>query len=450
MTSPLARDQEPGTTVDLYPGSAGGGGIVRRTVLPGGLRIVTEAVPTVRAVTFGVWVGVGSRDETLEQAGATHYLEHLLFKGTGRRDALEISAALDAVGGELNAFTAKEYTCYYARVLDADLPLAIDVVCDMLTSALLRNADVENERGVILEEIAMHDDDPGDVVHDEFAKALLGDSPLGRPILGSVASIKSLSRDVINGYYRECYRPDATVVTAAGNLDHDDVVRMVTEAYQLAGVTPDQSALPVAPRIGATVLAPAGGVALVTRPTEQANLVLGMPGIPRTDDRRFALGVLNSALGGGMSSRLFQEVREKRGLAYSVYSFASHYADLGMFGVYAGCLPGKVDQVLEICRSELAKVAAAGITSEELARGIGQLRGSLVLGLEDTGSRMSRLGKSELVYGELLTVEEILDKIASVTLDDVRAVANELLVAEPTLAVIGPLEADAEFLRAGS
>ncbi len=450
MTSPLARDQEPGTTVDLYPGSAGGGGIVRRTVLPGGLRIVTEAVPTVRAVTFGVWVGVGSRDETLEQAGATHYLEHLLFKGTGRRDALEISAALDAVGGELNAFTAKEYTCYYARVLDADLPLAIDVVCDMLTSALLRNADVENERGVILEVIAMHVDDPGDVVHDEFAKALLGDSPLGRPILGSVASIKSLSRDVINGYYRECDRPDATVVTAAGNLDHDDVVRMVTEAYQLAGVTPDQSALPVAPRIGATVLAPAGGVALVTRPTEQANLVLGMPGIPRTDDRRFALGVLNSALGGGMSSRLFQEVREKRGLAYSVYSFASHYADLGMFGVYAGCLPGKVDQVLEICRSELAKVAAAGITSEELARGIGQLRGSLVLGLEDTGSRMSRLGKSELVYGELLTVEEILDKIASVTLDDVRAVANELLVAEPTLAVIGPLEADAEFLRAGS
>jgi predicted Zn-dependent peptidase len=446
VTALLARDQEPGTTLDLHPGSAGGG-LVRRTVLPGGLRVVTEAVPTVRAVTFGVWVGVGSRDEAPEQAGATHYLEHLLFKGTTRRDALEISAALDAVGGELNAFTAKEYTCYYARVLDADLPLAIDVVCDMITSALLRGEDVENERGVILEEIAMHDDDPGDVVHDEFAKALLGDLPLGRPILGTVSSIKALGRDVISGYYRDCYQPDTTVVTAAGNLDHDDVVRMVVEAYQRAGAFTNRSALPMAPRIGATALAPVGGVALVTRPTEQVNLVLGVPGIPRTDDRRFALGVLNSALGGGMSSRLFQEVREKRGLAYSVYSFASHYADLGMFGVYAGCLPGKVDQVLDICRTELSKVAADGITAEELARGIGQLRGSLVLGLEDTGSRMSRLGKAELVYGELLSVEEILERIAAVTLDDVKSVANEVLMAEPTLAVIGPFETETDFLR---
>ena len=445
MTALLARDQEPGTTLDLHSGSAGGG-LVRRTVLPGGLRVVTEAVPTVRAVTFGVWVGVGSRDETPEQAGATHYLEHLLFKGTTRRDALEISAALDAVGGELNAFTAKEYTCYYARVLDADLPLAIDVVCDMITSALLRGEDVENERGVILEEIAMHDDDPGDVVHDEFAKALLGDSPLGRPILGTAGSIKALSRDAVSGYYRDCYRPDTTVITAAGNLDHDDVVRMVVEAYQRGGAFVDRTALPMAPRIGITALAPVGGVTLVSRPTEQVNLVLGMPGIPRTDDRRFALGVLNSALGGGMSSRLFQEVREKRGLAYSVYSFASHYADLGMFGVYAGCLPGKVDQVLDICRTELSKVAAGGITAEELARGIGQLRGSLVLGLEDTGSRMSRLGKAELVYGELLSVEEILEKIGSVTLDDVKSVANEVLMAEPTLAVIGPFETETDFL----
>jgi len=223
----------------------------------------------------------------------------------------------------------------------------------------------------------------------------------------------------------------------------------VAAAYDLAGALGDRSAIASAPRIGATELTPAGGVALVNRPTEQANLVLGMPGIPRTDDRRFALGVLNSALGGGMSSRLFQEVREKRGLAYSVYSFASHYADLGMFGVYAGCQPGRVDQVLEICKAELAKVAEQGISSEELTRGIGQLRGSLVLGLEDTGSRMSRLGKSELVYGELLSVEDILDKIGAVTLEDVRSLANELLVAEPTLAVIGPFEDDSAF-RSGA
>jgi predicted Zn-dependent peptidase len=441
----LARDQEPGTTFTLYPGSDGGGGLVRRTVLPGGLRVVTETVPTVRAATFGVWVGVGSRDEVPALAGATHYLEHLLFKGTERRNALEISAAIDAVGGEMNAFTAKEYTCYYARVLDTDLPLAIDVVCDMVTSALIQPGDVDNERGVILEEIAMHDDDPGDMVHDTFAQALLGDSPLGRPILGTVTSIESLGRDAILGYYQEEYLPSRTVVAAAGNLDHDEVVRLVSEAFARGRREGAIDTRPVGPRIGEAELISPGGVTVINRPTEQANLVLGMPGVPRTDDRRFTLGVLNSALGGGMSSRLFQEVREKRGLAYAVYSFAAHYADLGMFGIYAGCLPKKVDQVLEICRSELATVAERGITEEELARGIGQLRGSLVLGLEDTGSRMSRLGKSELVYGELLTIEEILAKISAATLEDVRAVAAEVLAAKPTLAVIGPFDDEKQF-----
>jgi predicted Zn-dependent peptidase len=441
----LARDQEPGTTITLYPGGDGDGGLIRRTVLPGGVRIVTEAVPTVRSATFGVWVGVGSRDEVTDLAGATHYLEHLLFKGTERRDALEISAAIDAVGGEMNAFTAKEYTCYYARVLDSDLPLAIDVVCDMVTSALIQPQDVDNERGVILEEIAMHDDDPGDLVHDTFASALLGDSPLGRPILGTVASIEALERDALAGHYHREYVPSRTVVAAAGNLDHDKVVRLVTDAFAGRSRQAGQDGRPVGPRIGETELRAPGGVAVVNRPTEQANLVLGVPGVARTDDRRFALGVLNSALGGGMSSRLFQEVREKRGLAYSVYSFASHYADLGMFGVYAGCLPKKVDQVLDICRTELAAVAERGITTEELTRGIGQLRGSLVLGLEDTGSRMSRLGKSELVYGELLSIEEILSKISAVSLDDVRKIAAEVLAAEPTLAVIGPFDEDKQF-----
>ncbi|KWW99721.1 insulinase family protein [Carbonactinospora thermoautotrophica] len=449
MTSPdtsrlQARDQEPGTTVTLL--SEKDGGLVRRTVLPGGLRIITETMPTVRSVTFGIWVGVGSRDESADLAGATHYLEHLLFKGTERRSALEISAAIDAVGGEMNAFTAKEYTCYYARVLDDDLPLAIDVVCDMVTSSLIREEDVENERGVILEEIAMHEDDPSDAVHDAFAEALLGDSPLGRPILGTVESINSLSRDAIAGYYRERYRPPTLVVAAAGNLDHDEVVRLVQQAFAHVPVDPD--ARPDAARIGSAEVHSPGAVHLLSRTTEQANLVLGMPGVARTDDRRFALGVLNCALGGGMSSRLFQEVREKRGLAYSVYSYAAHYADLGVFGVYAGCQPKKVDEVLDICRTELQKVAEQGITEEELARGIGQLRGSMVLGLEDTGSRMSRLAKSELVYGELLSVDEILTRIAAVTLDDVRAVARDVLSAKPTLAVIGPFEEGRDFSAA--
>jgi len=441
-----AREQKPGTTRTLLPGE-GGGGAVRRTILPGGLRIVTEEMPTVRSVTFGIWVGVGSRDETPRLAGATHYLEHLLFKGTTRRDAMAISSAIDAVGGEMNAFTAKEYTCYYARVLDRDLPLAIDVVSDMVTSSLVAKGDVDNERGVILEEIAMHEDDPGDVVHDQFARALLGDLPLGRPILGTVESINALERTAIAGYYRRRYRAPNIVVTAAGSLEHRKVVRLVRKAFEAAGALGDGD-LPAPPRIGETRVRPAGGVSLVARPTEQANLVLGVPGVARTDDRRYALGVLNSALGGGMSSRLFQEVREKRGLAYSVYSFASHYADLGMFGVYAGCLPAKVQQVLDICREELQKVADHGISDEELARGIGQLRGSLVLGLEDTGSRMSRLGKSELVYGELLSVDEIIDRISAVTLDDVRETAAATLSAKHTLAVIGPFDEGADFAPA--
>jgi predicted Zn-dependent peptidase len=440
----LAREQKPGSTRTLLEGTDGAGP-VRRTVLPGGLRIITEAMPTVRSVTFGIWAGVGSRDETPKLAGASHYLEHLLFKGTERRDAMQISSAIDAVGGEMNAFTSKEYTCYYTRVLDADLPLAIDVVCDMVLSSVISEEEVDRERDVILEEIAMHDDDPADAVHDAFAEAILGDSPLGRPILGTVESIKSLSRSSISGYYKRRYRPSNLVVAVAGNIDHATVVRLVKKAFKSAGALSESSELPVAPRIGDKRLRPPGGSHLVRRTTEQANLILGMPGVSRTDERRFALGVLNSALGGGMSSRLFQEVREKRGLAYSVYSYLSHFADLGTFGVYVGCLPKKVEQVLDLCRGELARVAEAGITEEELERGKGQLRGSLVLGLEDTGSRMSRIGKAELVYNELLSVDEILDRVSRVTLDEIREVAGEVLGARPTLAVIGPFEEGQDF-----
>ncbi|MEV0403687.1 pitrilysin family protein [Actinoallomurus sp. NPDC050550] len=433
----LAREQEPGSTYVVHPG-ADGAGVVRRTVLPGGLRVVTETVPTVRSVAFGIWAGVGSRDESIEDAGASHYLEHLLFKGTRKRTALEISSLMDAAGGEMNAFTAKEYTCYYARVLDSDMPLAIDVVSDMVIDSLIEPQDVDAERGVILEEIAMHDDDPTDAVHDEFSASLFGDTPLGRPILGTVESISGIGRDRIARYYRDRYVPQNLVVSAAGNIDHDEVVRQVQAAF--AGVLGDNGQLPSAPRIGGPGAAPTSGVRSLDRPTEQANLILGTVGITRTDERRFALGVLNAALGGGMSSRLFQEIREKRGLAYSVYSYNSQYADTGIFGVYAGCLPAKVDEVLEICREEVAKVAEHGITEEELERGKGQLRGSFVLGLEDTGSRMSRIGKSELVYDSLLSVDDILGRIEAVTLDDVRTVGRDILGRPMTLTVIGPFE----------
>ena len=436
------RSQRVGSTRTLTTGPDGG--VVRRTILPGGLRVISESVPGVRSVAFGIWVGVGSRDEAPSLSGASHYLEHLLFKGTSRRDALAISAELEGVGGELNAFTAKEYTCYYARVLDNDLPLAVDVICDMVSGSLLATADVDNERGVILEEIAMHDDDPGDAVHDTFAEIVWPGTSLGRPVLGSIESIESLSRNAISGYYRRRYRTPNLVIAAAGNLDHTALVKLVRKAFADVPVEDD---VPAQPRIGGRAPKFTPATSVLRRPTEQANLVIGTGGLARLDDRRFALGVLNAALGGGMSSRLFQEVREKRGLAYSVFSFVSHYADTGLFGVYAGCHPKRAVDVLELCREQIAIAATGGLDAEELERGKGQLRGGLVLGLEDTGSRMSRLGKSELVYGELMTVDEILGHIDAVTPEDVQAVAHEVLRGPLALAAIGPYDDDRTLAR---
>lgn len=393
-----------------------------------------------RSATFGIWAHVGSRDETPVLNGATHYLEHLLFKGTQRRSALDISSAIDAVGGEMNAFTAKEYTCYYARVLDTDLPLAIDVVCDMLTGSLIDAADVEAERGVVLEEIAMTEDDPGDCVHDLFAHTMLGDTPLGRPVLGTVDTVNGLGRDQIARFYKKHYDPTHLVVAAAGNVDHAAVVRQVRKAFDKAGALSRTDAVPVAPRDGTRTIRAAGRVEVQGRKTEQAHVVLGMPGIARTDDRRWALGVLNTALGGGMSSRLFQEVREKRGLAYSVYSYTSGFADCGLFGVYAGCRPSQAADVLKICRDELDHVAQHGLTDEELRRAVGQLRGSTVLGLEDTGALMNRIGKSELCWGDQMSVDDMLARMAAVTPDEVREVAHDVLGQRPSLSVIGPLK----------
>ncbi|CAG7610260.1 M16 family metallopeptidase [Actinacidiphila bryophytorum] len=441
-TAVTARPSTKGRAVrtrTLLPGTDGIG-TVRRSVLPGGLRVVTETLPTVRSATFGIWAAVGSRDETPVLNGATHYLEHLLFKGTGRRSALDISAAVDAVGGEMNAFTAKEYTCYYARVLDTDLPLAIDVVCDMLTGSLIRQEDIDAERGVVLEEIAMTEDDPGDQVHDLFTTAMLGDTPLGRPVLGTVETINALTRDQVARFYRKHYDPTRLVVAAAGNIDHASVVRQVRRAFERAGALRDPEAQPQPPRDGSRTLRSSGRVEVLDRRTEQAHVVLGMPGLSRTDERRWALGVLNTALGGGMSSRLFQEVREKRGLAYSVYSYTSSFADCGLFGVYAGCQPSRVPEVLKICRDELNQVAEHGLTDEELRRAIGQLSGSTVLGLEDTGALMNRIGKSELCWGDQLSVDDLLARIAAVTPDEVRAVARDVLGQRPSLAAIGPLK----------
>ncbi len=439
--TPPAAHQKPGTTRTLLEQKDDGGSVisrVRRTVLPGGLRVVTEQMPGVRSASIGIWVGVGSRDEAPTLSGASHFLEHLLFKGTPGRSALDISVALDTVGGEFNAFTAKEYTCYHARVLDEDLPMAVDVLGDMVTSSLVTAEDVEAEREVILDEIAMHDDDPDDVAHNLYAAHAWGDTPLGRPIAGTAESIRTLTRAQIVRYYRSRYRAENTVVAAAGNLDHADVVRQVRKAFARNNFLSDPSARPLPVRRTEQARKTRPGTVTAVRALEQVNVVLGVNGLVRTDDRRYALGVLNAALGGGTSSRLFQEVREHRGLAYSVFSFASHYADAGMVGVSVGCLPSKVDDVVAVVRDELRKIAEDGLTAEELVRGKGQLRGGLVLSLEDSGSRMSRIAKAELLYDELPSIDEVLDRIDEVTLEDVRELAAELFVQPLTMVMVGP------------
>ena len=409
-----------------------------RTDLPGGLRILTERMPSVRSVTLGFWAGVGSRDETPRQAGASHYLEHLLFKGTTRRSAQEIAEVMDAVGGELNAFTFKEYTCFYTRTLDRDLPLAVDVLVDMLRASKLAKADVEAERTVILEEIGAANDVPEEQVHDLFAEVLFGGHPLGRPVLGTVESIGQMPRETLARYWRRHYTPDNLVVAAAGSCGHDEVVELVTTAFGELG---DGDAR--GPRTERSRPRAAGGISVRTKPTDQAHVVLGGPGMSRNDPRRFALGVLNIAFGGGMSSRLFQEIREKRGLVYSIGSYANQYAETGSYAVYAGAAPKRIHEVLKVVKDEVQRLAADGLTDEELARAKGHYKGSLVLGLEDTSSRMSWLGKSELTRGEILSVDDVIQRVDAVTEADVRALAKELLGDGPrALALIGPFAAD--------
>ncbi|MEY3149135.1 MAG: hypothetical protein RL029_409 [Actinomycetota bacterium] len=421
---------------------------VRKTVLPSGLRIVTEEISGVRSVAYGIWVNVGSRDESLKTAGASHFLEHLLFKGTKTRSALDISSAIEAVGGEMNAFTSKEYTCFYARVIDSDLPLAIEVISDLITSSVGRAEDVEAERKVVLEEISMRDDDPSDLVHEVFSETFYGDTPLGRSILGTTDSIKSLSRNAIFNYYKKRYLPQDIVVAVAGNIKHQKVVDQVVKAMSKDGFL-EGGKKEFNLRSNSSVRrVTKENVGLMNRKTEQAHIFLGMPGVDRNDPRRFAMGVLSAALGGGMSSRLFQEIREKRGLAYSVYSYAQQFAGSGFLGFYAGCNPSKATEVVSIMRDVLHDVASNGLTHEELLRAQGAVRGTLVLSQEDTGSRMSRIGKSELVYGEIMTFDQILKAVADVSSADIRVLADGILHAAPTLAVVGPFAKRSVFERA--
>ncbi|BBY77972.1 peptidase M16 [Mycolicibacterium parafortuitum] len=409
---------------------------MRRTRLPGGLRVVTEHIPSVHSASVGVWVNVGSRDEGRSVAGAAHFLEHLLFKSTPTRTAVQIAQEVDAVGGELNAFTSREHTCYYAHVLDSDLALAVDLVSDVVLNGRCAVEDVEVERDVVLEEIAMRDDDPEDTLGDVFLSAMFGDHPVGRPVIGSVESISGMTRSQLHSFHVRRYTPDRMVVAVAGNVEHDEVVRLVRRHF---GPHLVRGRAPVPPRKGTGRVTGRPTLELVKRDAEQTHLSLGVRTPGRHWEHRWALSVLNTALGGGLSSRLFQQIRESRGLAYSVYSTVDTFADSGALSIYAGCLPERFDEVVRVTTDVLDAVARDGITADECRIAKGSLRGGLVLGLEDSGSRMNRIGRSELNFGEHHTIAETLARIDAVSLDEVNAVARQLLTRPFGAAVLGPV-----------
>ncbi len=403
---------------------------MRTTQLDTGLTIVTERMSDVRSVAVGYWVGIGSRDEAPERSGASHFLEHLLFKGTPERSARQIAEAVDEVGGDLNAFTTREYTAFEIRLLAEHLHLGLGILSDIMWQPSFRPAEVEAERSVILEEILMSRDEPEDLVHELLGVALFPDHPLGRTILGDEATIASMTRDDIADFHQRHYRPEQVVVAVAGALDHDDVVAVVAAG----GPTTEGGAPP--PRTP-----PPADVRrrlVDKRKTEQAHLIVGVRTPGALDDDRFALEIVSQALGGGISSRLFQEVREKRGLAYSVYAYRSALSDAGALAFYAGTSPKNAAQVVSLFHEALDALVAGGLTERELAIAKGQVRGSTVLGLEDTGARSGRLGRSQLVHGSIAPIDDLLDRITSVTTDDIDRVVARLAAEERVLAAVGP------------
>lgn len=420
---------------------ASGDATVSRTIHPSGLRILSESVPGALSTSIGFWIAVGSRDEDSVAYGSTHFLEHLLFKGTPRRSALDIAIAFDQVGGEHNALTAKEHTCYYAKVQDQDLPMAIEVLADMVAASVIDAEEFEVERQVILEELAMADDDPSDVAHERITETVLRAHPLGRPIGGNPDTIRASTRDSVLEHYARYYRPHELVVTAAGAVDHGDLVKRVTQALGDAGWDLGATTAPAARRIVTQAdIDRAPRSLVIERPLEQAVVALATHGLRATDERRPALSVLSSVLGGGMSSRLFQEIRERRGLAYSVYSFASAYADAGMFGMAAGTSPSHVAEVAGLMTTELTSIAQEGITAEELARTRGNIAGASALALESSDARMMRLGRSELSTGEFVDRDEGLLRLSRVDLGDVQTLAQELLSTPVSAVVVGAVK----------
>jgi len=407
---------------------------LRATTLDNGMQIVTDAMPDAHSVTIGFWVDAGSRDETPAEAGASHFLEHLLFKGTETRSAHSIAEDIEAVGGDMNAFTTKEYTAFYTRLIDEDLELGLDILSDIMWAPAFRPDEIDAERQVILEEINMHEDEPADLVHELLHEALYPGHPLGREVLGERSTITAMTRDQIAGYFTARYKAPSIVLAASGNLDHDGVVDGIERRC-----TVRPGAAPARER---PALQPVRPLIVQHRTTEQAHLVVGMKALDRHDDDRFALSILNQILGGGMSSRLFQEIREKRGLVYSVFSYRAAYLESGALAVYAGTAPGRAHEVLALIDDELDKLATGPVTDRELAVAKGHVKGSLALSLEDSAGRMNRIGRSQLIHGEVLSFDDLVARTESVTHDDLRRVADRILGNERVLAVVGPFSED--------
>lgn len=414
---------------------------VKRSILPGGVRLITQEIPGALSASVGLWVAVGSRDEGAGEGGISHFLEHLLFKGTRRRSALEIAESFDAVGAESNAATRKESTCYWSHMVASDLPELLPILVDMVTDSVITDEDVDVERGVILDELAMSEDTPPEVAGEAFARAVFGDGELGRPVGGTKESVQNMAPERIRELYHRAYSSADLVVSVAGAVGHDDLHRRVLEALSASPwetqLTADR--LPTrrpdsAPQ--ARVDAHSRHLRLA-RPIEQSQVVVGGPWLRSLDPAGPASSVTLAILGGGMSSRLFQEIREKRGLAYSTYAFGAAYADTGNFAMYAGCSPDKVDEVQKVMWGEVEKLATAGPSAKELQRAKGQIRGGVTLNLEDTASRMSRLAHAELV-GELIPLADSLARIDAVQEEDVREMATRMINAERASAIVGP------------
>lgn len=402
------------------------------TTLPNGLRVITETIPSLRSVAVGCWVDTGTRDETAGEAGASHFLEHLLFKGSESVGAREISETFDAMGAQSNAFTSQEYTCFWARLLDTDLDEGLRLLGEMLQRPAFRQNEIDSERQVVIEEINMNEDDPNDVAFERFHETVFAGHPLERPILGTRESIRAITRDDLLAYWHRRYGAGSIVIAIAGSIEHERAVELVDRhfgGWSGDGVKHEYMRATVVP-----------SVSVVHRDTEQSHLVLGGEGMSRDDERRYAFEIMHLVLGGGMSSRLFHTIREERGLAYAVYSFKMPFADVGAWAVYAGTTPAQTPTVLGLVREELAKMAAEGVSSDELKRAQGNLRGSLALALEDPNSRMVRLGRQELTGGEHISVDERIARVNGVTEADVQLVAEQMLRGPYVMGAVGPFE----------